>query len=67
MGGKMNGGEEYKEITIMAVSYQPSPGGCEGCYYQSKEYVAAGDKQDPCNLCVEDYIFEKSVRLEKIK
>ena len=62
----MNGGEEYKEIIIMTAVYSPNGNGCTNCHYQDKGYVAAGNNADPCNVCDCDYVFEKSVILEKI-
>ena len=63
---KMKGGDVYQEVVLMTACYSPDAGGCNGCYYQSKGYVSAGHENDPCNLCEDDFIFEKSVRLMRV-
>jgi len=57
---------EYKEIVVITAAYAPSEGGCDGCYYKYKTYTSAGHENDPCQTCDDDFIFKKSIRLEKI-
>ena len=62
----MESGAEYKEIIIMTAVYSPTAGECNKCYYQDKGHIPTGNSADPCNICGDGYIFEKSVRLEKV-